>query len=126
MLKVLREEFPHASITGADYVRGPLEALAAKLPGIPLVQFDLTKCPLPDESVDGIVLLNVLEHIDRDDLALHHVARILKPERCSYNGGPGKIGPSLYDVYDKLLLHHRRYRMLIHGSSAERSTGLWG
>jgi SAM-dependent methyltransferase len=109
MLKVLREEFPHASITGADYVRGPLEALAAKLPGIPLVQFDLTKCPLPDESVDGIVLLNVLEHIDRDDLALHHVARILKPNGVVIMEVPA--GPSLYDVYDKLLLHHRRYRM---------------
>jgi SAM-dependent methyltransferase len=109
MLKVLREEFPHVSIAGADYVRGPLEALAAKLSGIPLIQFDLTKCPLPDESVDGIVLLNVLEHIDRDDLALHHVARILKPNGVAVIEVPA--GPRLYDVYDKLLLHHRRYRM---------------
>jgi SAM-dependent methyltransferase len=109
MLKLLRAEFPHASIIGADYVRGPLEALASKASGIPLIQFDLTKCPLPSESVDGIVLLNVLEHIERDDLALHHIARILKPNGVAMIEVPA--GPHLYDVYDKLLFHHRRYRM---------------
>jgi len=109
MLKVLRERFANASILGADYVRGPLEALAAKLPDVPLLQFDLTRCPLPDESVDGIVLLNVLEHIERDDLALHHIARILKPNGVAAIEVPA--GPGLYDVYDKLLFHHRRYRM---------------
>src|SRR6202011_4777481 len=79
MLDLLRREFPHASILGADYVRGPLEALARERAGVPLLQFDLTSCPLPDMSFDGIVLLNVLEHIEDDEAALAHVARILKP-----------------------------------------------
>jgi ubiquinone/menaquinone biosynthesis C-methylase UbiE len=109
MLHVLRDEFPHASLVGADFVRGPLEALAPEFPGVPFLQFDLTKCPLPDDSVDGIVLLNVLEHIEDDGLALSHVARILKPGGVVVIEVPA--GPTLYDVYDKLLLHHRRYRM---------------
>jgi SAM-dependent methyltransferase len=109
ILRSLREEFPDGVILGADYVRGPLEVLAQNLSGIPLLQFDLTSCPLPDQSVDGIVLLNVLEHIERDEAALSHVARILKPSGIAVIEVPA--GPQLYDVYDKLLFHHRRYRM---------------
>ena len=69
----------------------------------------LQSAPLPDECVDGIVLLNVLEHIERDEAALSHVARILKPGGVVVIEVPA--GPGLYDVYDKLLYHHRRYRM---------------
>jgi SAM-dependent methyltransferase len=67
------------------------------------------RCPLPDACVDGIVLLNVLEHIQNDEAALFHVARILKPGGLVVIEVPA--GPELFDVYDKLLLHHRRYRM---------------
>ncbi len=109
MLNSLLEEFSGGVILGADYVRGPLEALALNLEGVPLLQFDLTTCPLPDESVDAVVLLNVLEHIERDEAALLHVARILKPGGVAVIEVPA--GPELYDVYDKLLFHHRRYRM---------------
>jgi SAM-dependent methyltransferase len=109
MLRLLREEFPMAAVLGADYVRGPLEALARDLPGVPLLRLDLTRCPLPDKSVDGIVLLNVLEHIENDESALAHVARMLKPDGLVVIEVPA--GPGLYDVYDKLLLHHRRYKM---------------
>jgi SAM-dependent methyltransferase len=109
MLDLLRREFPEGSLLGADYVRGPLDALAQSGIGVPLVQFDLTSCPLPGQSFDGIVLLNVLEHIERDDAALAHVARLLKPGGIAVIEVPA--GPGLYDVYDKLLFHHRRYSM---------------
>ena len=109
MLRCLRDEFPTGAIIGADYVSGLLEALAKRLEGVPLVQFDLTSCPLPDKSVDAIVLLNVLEHIERDEAALAHVARILKPTGIALLEVPA--GPQLYDIYDKVLLHHRRYSM---------------
>jgi ubiquinone/menaquinone biosynthesis C-methylase UbiE len=109
MLKLLVGEFREGSILGADYVRGPLEALATSLPGIPLLQFDLTACPLPDNSLDGIVLLNVLEHIEDDRAALANVARILKPGGIAIIEVPA--APNLYDIYDRQLLHHRRYRM---------------
>jgi SAM-dependent methyltransferase len=109
MLKALQREFCGATILGADYVRGPLETLARTMPRVPLLQFDLTKCPLPDRSADAVVLLNVLEHIEDDEAALGQVARVLKPNGIVVIEVPA--GPSLYDVYDKLLLHHRRYRM---------------
>ena len=45
ILSALRAQFPTGTIIGADFVRGPLEALAQSLPDVPLIQFDLTKCP---------------------------------------------------------------------------------
>jgi SAM-dependent methyltransferase len=108
-LHLLQRAMPAAVVVGADYVQAPLEALAGSLPGVPLLQFDLTQCPLPSETFDGVVLLNVLEHIERDDVAMNHVARILK------RGGVAVIevpaGPHLYDAYDAQLQHYRRYTM---------------
>src|SRR4029077_15650868 len=65
-LKHLRQRMPQAGVVGAGYVRGPIEKRGAPIPDIPLLQFDLTKCPLADGSIDGIVLLNILEHIEQD------------------------------------------------------------
>lgn len=108
-VRLLRTRMPTATIIGADFVRGPLEKLGKAIPDLPLLHFDLLKCPLPDNSFDGIILLNVLEHIANDSAAIQQVARILKP------GGVAAIevpaGPGLYDVYDKQLMHVRRYRM---------------
>lgn len=109
MLRLIRERFPHISVIGSDVVRGPLEQLAATMPDIPLLQFDLAHCPLPDSSIDAVVLLNVLEHINDDAAAVRQVYRILKPGGIAVIEVPA--GPHLYDVYDKLLLHCRRYSL---------------
>jgi SAM-dependent methyltransferase len=109
MLRDLRAAMPAANLIGSDYIAGPLDALAAEMPDVPFIQFDLMDCPLPDRFVDGICLLNVLEHVPDDERAVKHLYRILRP------GGVVAIevpsGPDLYDVYDKQLMHFRRYRM---------------
>jgi SAM-dependent methyltransferase len=107
MLRLLRERLPHAVIIGSDIIHGPLEQLAASMADVPLLEFDLVKCPLPGNSVDAVVLLNVLEHIQDDVSALHQVYRILKPGGIVVIEVPS--GPHLYDIYDKMLLHYRRY-----------------
>jgi ubiquinone/menaquinone biosynthesis C-methylase UbiE len=109
MLREITRCFPQAGVIGADYVREPLDQLAAAVPAVPLLQFDLTKCPLPDQSIDAVVLLNVLEHIEDDAAAVRHLYRILKPGGVAVIEVPA--GPHLYDVYDRLLMHHRRYRL---------------
>ena len=109
MLRLIRESLPHVSVIGSDVVRGPLGQLAATMPDIPLLQFDLVHCPLPDNSIDAVVLLNVLEHINDDAAAVRQVYRILKPGGIAVIEVPA--GPNLYDVYDKLLLHCRRYSL---------------
>ncbi len=108
-LRDLRKAMPEAELIGADYVQGPLRKLASRMPGIPLLQFNAVKCPLPDACVDAAVLLNVFEHIDQDVEAMRQVCRILKPGGVAVIELPA--GEHLYDVYDKHLMHFRRYEL---------------
>ncbi len=103
----LRLEFPKAQIIAADYLQGPLEALAKRIPKLPIIQFDLRNCPLPDSSIDAVTCLNVLEHIDDDKKALNEIYRILKKDGIAHVEVPA--GAKLYDIYDEHLMHHRRY-----------------
>lgn len=108
-LRLLRRRMPRATLLGADFVRRPLEKLGAAIPDLPLLQFDLTQCPLESDSVDAVVLLNVLEHIEDDSMAVRQVYRILRPGGIAVIEVPA--GPRLYDIYDRKLMHFRRYRL---------------
>ena len=107
LLERLHKEKPEATLIGADIVYSPLLKLATKYPRIPMLRFDLLNCPLADNSLDAVILLNVLEHIEDDTTALKQIKRILKPGGVAIIEVPA--GPHLYDVYDKALLHFRRY-----------------
>jgi SAM-dependent methyltransferase len=109
LIKDLTRLLPNADVVGSDYTRGTLEKAAPRLPHVPLLQFDLVECPLPDASVDTVILSNVLEHIERDDLALRQVFRILRPRGAAIIEVPA--GARLFDSYDKALMHWRRYAM---------------
>jgi SAM-dependent methyltransferase len=109
LLKELRARLPRASVIGADCFPDSLARLARETPDLPLMQFDLVRCPLPDGCLDAVVLLNVLEHIEDDLEALRQVRRILKPGGIAVIEVPA--GPHLYDFYDKELKHYRRYAM---------------
>lgn len=109
MLQRITKAFPHATILGSDVVTEPLQKLTETLPNIPLLRFDLLHCPLPDNSIDAIVILNVLEHIENDTSALEQIHRILKPGGVAIIEVPA--GPHLYDIYDKVLMHYRRYTL---------------
>ena len=67
----------------------------------------MTDLPIGDASVDGVLALNLLEHVPEDGLALREIARVLRP------GGRAAVvvprGPGLYDYYDEALQHERRY-----------------
>ena len=109
LVRELMSDWPSGLIVGSDYIAGPLRRLATDLPEVPLLRFDLVKCPLPSESVDAVVMLNVLEHIHDDRAAVCQVARILKRGGILVIEVPS--GPHLYDAYDKFLRHFRRYRL---------------
>ena len=94
---------------GSDFIADPLGRLAEQMPGVPLLRFDMVECPLPSASVDAVVLLNVLEHIEDDGAAVSQMARVLRPGGIAVVEVPA--GPGLYDVYDKYLQHYRRYRL---------------
>jgi SAM-dependent methyltransferase len=107
LLEELTSDWPMSLVIGSDYLPGPLHRLAGRQPSLPLLRFDLVKCPLPTASVDAVVLLNVLEHIDDDLGAARQVARVLKPKGIAVIEVPA--GRRLYDVYDRYLKHYRRY-----------------
>ena len=109
LIEKIKLAIPESFVIGADVVLGPLTNLSASNPEIPLLHFDLTKCPLPNDSLDAVVLLNVLEHIEDHALAIRQLYRILKPGGIAVVEVPA--GPELYDIYDELLMHHRRYRL---------------
>jgi SAM-dependent methyltransferase len=107
LLTELCRDFSRADVIGSDVVIEPLRQLAARLPDVAFLRFDVTACPLPDASVDAVVMLNVLEHIDDDVGALAAARRILKPGGVLVLEVPA--GPRLYDAYDRYLQHRRRY-----------------
>jgi SAM-dependent methyltransferase len=107
LLEDVPRSFPDALLIGADADRASLEQIIKKRQDVPLMQFDLLHCPLPDGCVDAVVMLNVLEHIKDDAGALRQIRRILKPGGLLVLEVPA--GPRLYDVYDKVFMHHRRY-----------------
>jgi SAM-dependent methyltransferase len=109
LIKEIKKVLPSSFVIGTDVVMGPLMKLASTNPDTPLLHFDLTRCPLPDNSVDAVVLLNVLEHIENDELAVRQLFRILKPGGIAVIEVPA--GPELYDIYDEHLMHYRRYRL---------------
>lgn len=109
LLADMGRSLPNATLTGGDYTLGTLVKLGEKMPGIPLVRFNLADSPLPPDTYDGIVLLNVLEHIEDDVAATKHIARMLKPGGVAVIEVPA--GPKLFDDYDRQLQHFRRYTL---------------
>jgi SAM-dependent methyltransferase len=109
LLADMRRSLPNATLTGGDYTLGTLVRLGEKMPGIPLVRFNLADSPLPSNVYDGMVLLNVLEHIEDDEAATRHIARMLKPGGIAVIEVPA--GPELFDDYDRELKHFRRYKL---------------
>ena len=107
LIRDLVKTFPQSVVIGADVVKEPLHKLAKVLPGVPLIRFDLLQCPLPEKSVDVLVMLNVLEHIEDDVLALKNAYKLLKPGGSLVIEVPA--GQYLYDSYDEQLHHFRRY-----------------
>lgn len=109
LLQDLQSQFPLARLVGADVVKAPLHALAARMPHTPLLRFDLLQSPIPPGVLDAVVMLNVLEHIEDDAAALRQIFRMLKPGGHLILEVPA--GAALYDGYDRALLHFRRYDM---------------
>ncbi len=107
LIKDLKSQFNEALVIGADVVKEPLYKLAKELPGVPLIRFDLLQCPLPDKSVDVLVMLNVMEHIEDDVTAFKNAFNLLRPGGTLVLEVPA--GQYLYDSYDAQLNHFRRY-----------------
>lgn len=109
MLEDALEAFPEIAAVGADYFFAGLLQCHQRLADIPLFQVDLANCQFGNNLFDAVTCLNVLEHIQDDVSALKHLFRILKPGGKLVVTVP--MDPNLYDIYDQVHCHVRRYKM---------------
>jgi len=72
-----------------------------------LVRADVVHLPLADASLDLILALDMMEHVERDDLLIREFNRVLRPGGCLMATVPAH--PSLWSDHDEALHHHRRY-----------------
>ncbi len=105
---------PGRFVTPVDVSEASVREMAARFAGSAFVARtgDITDPALVQELLalrfDTILCVNVLEHIERDDLALRHMASILAP-----SGGRLFLfvpaHPFLYGTPDSMAGHFRRY-----------------
>lgn len=80
MLKMVREKFPLADLTGVDQSAHALELTAGRETGAKLVPASVHELPFPQDSFDFVLSLDVLSHAGVDDApALHEMHRVLRP-----------------------------------------------
>lgn len=73
-------------------------AVRAALPRVEGIVADATRVPLPDESVDGVICSQVIEHLPDDRLLAPEIARILRPGGWYYVGSVRR-GPRAWWIY---------------------------
>ena len=93
-------------VTGTDVSGTAVEVLRARLSGF-VVAASVTDLPFDDESFDGAVLGEVLEHVEDDRGALTEVARVLRSQGVLALSVPAN--PKLYGPSDSWAGHVRRY-----------------
>lgn len=93
---------------GCEYIGLDYPATGAAMYGSrPDVFGDAARLPLPDASVDAVVMLEVLEHLREPQAALAEAARVLRP------GGRLLLSmPFLYPIHDA---PHDYQRLTVHG-----------
>ena len=68
---------------------------------------DVGRLPLAAESVDGVLLVDVLERLADDRAPVAEAARVLRPGGLLLAATPA--GPRLWSVHDEIAGHRRRY-----------------
>lgn len=107
MISELKEMFPKHDYIATDLLIDGLERSYQRHPDIMHMQCDCTAVPIEGGSIDVVYALNMLEHVSDDIGAIAESYRILKPGGYVLYVVP--CGDKLYDYFDEMLFHKRRY-----------------
>jgi len=106
-LRLLKDD-GYTNFTGLEISDHAIAMCKAKGLG-PIERGDICAMPFPDASFDFVLATDIIEHVDRDDLALGEMLRVLKPGGHCLVTVPAF--QSLWGHEDVKLHHKRRYRM---------------
>lgn len=106
-LRLLRDD-GYSDFTGLEISDHAIALCNAKGLG-PIERGDICAMPFADGSFDFVLATDIIEHVDRDDLALKEMLRVLKPGGYCLVTVPAF--QSLWGHEDVKLHHKRRYRM---------------
>lgn len=104
-LRRLQEIFPASLVTGIEPVEAAVAASRSR--GCDVVVATMEELPDPDESVDAILGLDVIEHLQDDMAGLREARRVLKSGGRLLITAPAL--PSLWGPHDVANAHYRRY-----------------
>lgn len=71
---------PDTSLTGLEYTREALEIARQMNPEVTYIQGDITAMPFADKSFDIVICTEVLEHLEKPELAIKEIARVCKTD----------------------------------------------
>jgi SAM-dependent methyltransferase len=94
------------SVRGLDLGIAALRHAHAQ--GLPVARGSADHLPVGDATLDVVVALDVLEHLDDDRRALDEILRVLRPGGMLLATVPAY--PFLWSSHDEALGHRRRYR----------------
>ena len=82
------------------------------------VQADITSLPFPDDSIDAVLTIAVLEHIPEPERVLQEVVRVLRPggvvvHQDAWNVPPWRPLGLKIKRYSELPFHHRILKLLL-------------
>jgi SAM-dependent methyltransferase len=93
-------------VTSTDVTEEALEVLRSRVSGR-VERADATSLPFADRSFDGVVLGEVLEHVENDAAALTEAVRVLRPRGVLAVSVPRN--PNWFSRSDRWAGHFRRY-----------------
>jgi len=77
--KAVKRERPDLEVVGCDVSRSALAVAEASPEGVDFRVAEAEKLPFADGQFDFVWIFDVLEHVEKPELVLREVARVLKP-----------------------------------------------